>query len=179
MSARKPGVPAAPTPAPAPAPAGADARPSAGANADPRPSAGADPGPGAAGVPARPAGARRARVASPALADSTVSGDSPAPADRWSGTVIEPVPTTADDLAALVLAVPDVVRLHAGRLGEVATYLPGRRVVGIKLADDLIEVHVVVGGRTPVRDTARLIHAAVATLVATPVHVYIEDLALA
>jgi hypothetical protein len=102
-----------------------------------------------------------------------------APAASWSGTVIDPVPTTADDIAGLVLAVTDVVRLHAGRFGEVATYLPGRRVTGIRVTDDLIEVHAVVAGRQPVRVTAESIHAAVATVVATPVHVYIEDLAAA
>ena len=92
---------------------------------------------------------------------------------------IEPVLTTADDIAALVLTVPDVVRLHPGRFGEVATYLPGRRVTGVKLGDDHIEVHVEVAGRQPVRQTAQLIHAAVATLVGTPVHVYVEDIAVA
>jgi uncharacterized alkaline shock family protein YloU len=99
--------------------------------------------------------------------------------DAWSGKVIDPVPTTVDDIAALVLAVPDVVRLHAGRFGEVATYLPGRRVTGIKLGDDTVEVHVVVAGGVPIRQTAQLIHAAVATRVATPVHVYVEDVAVA
>ena len=97
--------------------------------------------------------------------------------DGWNGTVIEPAPTTADDIAALVLAVPDVVRLHAGRFGEVATYLPGRRVTGVRLGDDTVEVHVVVAARAPIRETAQLIHAAVATLIATPVHVYVEDVA--
>jgi len=100
-------------------------------------------------------------------------------AEVWSGTVIEPAPTTADDIAALVLAVPGVVRLHAGRFGEVATYLPRRRVTGVKLGDGTIEIHVVVAGNAPIRETAQLIHAAVATLVATPVHVYVEDLAIA
>ena len=32
-----------------------------------------------------------------------------------------------------------------------ATYLPGRRVAGIKLGDDLVEVHVVVANGTPIR----------------------------
>jgi hypothetical protein len=95
----------------------------------------------------------------------------------WTGTVIEAVATTADEIAALALAVPDVTRLHAGRFGEVATYLPGRRVTGVKLGDDLIEVHVVVAGQIPVQRTAQSIHEAVATLVATPVHVFIEDVA--
>jgi hypothetical protein len=97
-------------------------------------------------------------------------------AEEWSGTVIEPVATTVDDIAALVLTVPDVVRLHAGRFGEVATYLPGRRVTGIKFGDT-VEVHVVVAAQAPIRGTAQLIHAAVATLVEAPVHVYIEDVA--
>jgi hypothetical protein len=97
----------------------------------------------------------------------------------WTGTVIEAVPATADEIAALVLGVADVVRLHAGRFGEVATYLPGRRVTGVKLGDDLIEVHVVITGRVPVQQTAQAIHEAVATLIATPVHVFIEDLAAA
>ena len=100
-------------------------------------------------------------------------------AEPWAGAVIGPVPTTADDIAALVLAVPDVTRLHAGRFGEVATYLPGRRITGIRLGDDLIEVHVVVAGQVPIRVTAQLIHAAVATVVATPVHVFVEDVAVA
>ena len=83
----------------------------------------------------------------------------------------------ADEISARVLTVPDVVRLHAGRFGEVATYLPGRRVTGVRLADDLIEVHVVVAGQIPVRQTAQSIHEAVATVVTTPVHVFIEDVA--
>ena len=106
----------------------------------------------------------------------------PVPAEvgqPWTGAVIEAVPTTADEIAALVLDVADVVRLHAGRFGEVATYLPGRRVTGVKLGDDLIEVHVVITGRVPVQQTAQAIHEAVATLIATPVHVFIEDLAAA
>jgi hypothetical protein len=124
----------------------------------------------------------------PVPVETQVSGEVAAPlalvvpaeaTERWSGTVIDAVPTTVDDIAALVLAVPDVVRLHAGRFGEVATYVPGRRITGIKLGDDTVEVHVVVAGRAPIRDTAQLIHAAVATLVATPAQVYVEDLAVA
>jgi len=97
----------------------------------------------------------------------------------WTGTIIDAVPTTADEIAALVLGVPDVVRLHAGRFGEVATYLPGRRVTGVKLGDDLIEVHVVITGQVPVQQTAQAIHEAVATLVAMPVHIFVEDVAAA
>jgi hypothetical protein len=97
-------------------------------------------------------------------------------AEPWSGTVIDPVPTEADDIAAAALTVTDVMRLHAGRFGEVATYLPGRRVTGVRLGDDLIEVHVVVAGQVPIPETGRQIRAALAALVATPVHVHIEDI---
>lgn len=98
--------------------------------------------------------------------------------EAGSAAVTDSVPTIADDIAVLVLAVPDVVRLHGGRFGEAATYLPGRRITGIRFGDKLIEVHVVVAGNAPIPETAQLIHAAVATQLATPVHVYIEDVAV-
>ncbi len=96
----------------------------------------------------------------------------------WTGVVIDAVPSTADEVAAVVLSVAGVVRLHAGRFGEVATYLPGRRVTGVKLSDELIEVHVVVAGHAPVNQTAQAIHRAVATVTGTPAHVFIEDVEL-
>ncbi|MFD4183444.1 hypothetical protein ACFWPB_20405, partial [Rhodococcus sp. NPDC058514] len=39
----------------------------------------------------------------------------------------------ADLIADAVLAVPGVAGLHGGMFGEVATYLPGRRVLGVAL----------------------------------------------
>lgn len=48
-----------------------------------------------------------------------------------------------DVLAAAVLSCPAVAALSAGRVGEVATYLPGRRVAGIRIHDDELTVHVV------------------------------------
>jgi uncharacterized alkaline shock family protein YloU len=98
-----------------------------------------------------------------------------APADGSGGEVVDAVARTADDVAALVLGVPGVVRLHAGVFGEAATYLPGRRVSGIKLGDDLIEVHVVVANGAPIREIAQQIHTVVAAAVAAPVHVFVED----
>ena len=41
----------------------------------------------------------------------------------------------SEQVAAAVLSVPGVHDLHGGVLGEVATYLPGRRVNGIRLLD--------------------------------------------
>ncbi|GLY06586.1 MULTISPECIES: hypothetical protein [Actinoplanes] len=89
-----------------------------------------------------------------------------------------PVAVTVDAIVRAVLAVPGVVRLHGGPFGEAGTYLPGRRVPGIRLGDDRAEVHVTVTGRVPLTATARLVHAAVAPLVTVPVHVRIEDVVL-
>lgn len=54
-----------------------------------------------------------------------------------------------DRIADAVLGCPGVAQLHGGRFGEVATYLPGRRVSGIRVdpTAPAVEVHVV--GRYP------------------------------
>lgn len=49
----------------------------------------------------------------------------------------------ADAIAAAALACPGVSGLHGGPLNEVAAYLPGRTVPGVRLAEDRVEVHVV------------------------------------
>jgi len=94
-------------------------------------------------------------------------------------TATVPVVEPADAIASLVLAVPGVARLHPGRFGEVATYLPGRRVTGVKLDEDRVEVHVVVAYDEPIRVLAQQIHAAVAAVVTVPVQVFVEDLVAA
>jgi uncharacterized alkaline shock family protein YloU len=111
----------------------------------------------------------------PVVVTENVESTSDAGADGWSGEVTDVVAHGADQVAALVLSVPGVSRLHAGVFGEAATYLPGRRVTGIQLGDGLVEVHVVVAHGTPIRDTAQQIHTVVAALVAAPVHVFVED----
>lgn len=92
----------------------------------------------------------------------------------------------ADELAAAVLAVPGVARLHAGALGEVGTYLPGRRVAGIRLADPdrpgPTEVHVVLRADAPLRRVAQEVHLVASALLsgagAPPdVRVHVDDLA--
>jgi hypothetical protein len=45
-----------------------------------------------------------------------------------------------DALAAALGACPSVVRVGSGRPGAVATYLPGRRVTGVRLEADRIAV---------------------------------------
>ena len=85
-------------------------------------------------------------------------------------------PETADRLVEVVLAVPGVHGLHAGVLGEAATYLPGRRVNGVKLKDDSCEVHVVLDWGSPILQTADDVRVAVEALVAGPVNVIVEDI---
>lgn len=83
----------------------------------------------------------------------------------------------ADAVAAAARAVRGVADLHTGAFGEVATYLPGRRVTGIRLADEVTEVHVVLTWGAPVLETAERVRAAVAGLVDTPVDITVEDVA--
>lgn len=68
----------------------------------------------------------------------------------------------ADAVAAVVRGVPGVADLHPGMFGEVGTYLPGRRVPGIRFGDDSIAVHITVTEDAPVRETAAAVRAAVA-----------------
>lgn len=82
----------------------------------------------------------------------------------------------ADRVAAAVLSVPGVAGLHGGAFGEVATYLPGRRVAGVRLGDELAAVHVSVVYGVPVSETAEAVRAAVAPLLTTPVDVSVEDI---
>ncbi len=84
-------------------------------------------------------------------------------------------PEPSETIASVVLAVPGVHDLHAGVMGEVATYLPGRRVNGIRLKDDSCEVHVVLDYGVSVLEVADLVRKAVEQQVAGPVHVTVED----
>ncbi len=83
--------------------------------------------------------------------------------------------TSAEQAAEAALAVPGVARLHAGSFGEVGTYLPGRRVTGIRIRDEISEVHVVATMGTPLRELADAVRDAVAPFLDTPVQVVVED----
>jgi hypothetical protein len=86
----------------------------------------------------------------------------------------------ADAVAAAVSACADVVRLSGGVLGEVATYLPGRRVNGVRVREDGgVEVHVVARYGPTVAEIAAQVRAAVTAICGpVPVHVGIDDLEL-
>jgi uncharacterized alkaline shock family protein YloU len=82
---------------------------------------------------------------------------------------------SADIVAAAATGVPGVVGLHSGMFGEVGTYLPGRRVPGVRIADGVTEVHVTLLFGSPVLETAARIRDVVAALVGGRVDVTIED----
>lgn len=84
-------------------------------------------------------------------------------------------PEVVDRIGEAVLAVPGVTGLHGGPLGVAATYLPGRRVVGIRRRDDHTEVHITVDANRPLRQVAGDVRRAVRGLVDQPVHVTVED----
>ncbi|WP_432497596.1 hypothetical protein [Kineococcus gypseus] len=102
------------------------------------------------------------------------SGPAPAPGAR---SAAPGAGERADAVRAAVLAVPGVVGLHPGRHGTVATYLPGRRVTGVRLGEDGAEVHVVVAAGADLRATAGAVHAAASAVLGAPVHVVLADLA--
>ena len=85
---------------------------------------------------------------------------------------------SATQIADAVSAVPGVAALSGGRLGGVGTYLPGRRVTGIVIRGEDIEVHVVGRYGVPVAEIAAGVRLAAGPLAGDrTVHVIIEDLA--
>ena len=82
--------------------------------------------------------------------------------------------TEADAVAAAVLACAGVARLHAGGVPPVATYLPGRRVEGVRLTGSTIKVAVVARAGVRVPTLATEVRAALVPLArgrAVDVHV--------
>jgi hypothetical protein len=83
----------------------------------------------------------------------------------------------SDLLAAAVLATEGVAALHPGLFAEVATYLPGRRVQGIRVTDHGCEIHVVLDWDAPIWATATAVRRAAARWVEGAVDVTVADIA--
>ena len=82
-----------------------------------------------------------------------------------------------DAVAAAVLACPGVAALDGGRFGEVASYLPGRKVAGVMVSGGRVNVQVRARWAVPAPDLARQITAALAPLTGhRPVDVAIADI---
>jgi hypothetical protein len=85
-------------------------------------------------------------------------------------------PVDPDVIAGRTAGCPSVARLSPGPLGEVATYLPGRRVPGVRLPGDRIEIHVVARWGIRVPDVAAEVRAAVGPVSAgLPIDVHVDD----
>jgi hypothetical protein len=69
-----------------------------------------------------------------------------------------------DAVAQATRGCPGVEDLHGGFPGEVATYLPGRRLAGVRVGSRTVEVQVRAAWNTPLRQIAAGIRSAVAPL---------------
>ena len=84
----------------------------------------------------------------------------------------------AAEVAAAVLAHPAVVRLDGGPFGSVASYLPGRRLLGVRVgaAGEPVELAVVVRLGTPLPQLAEELGGVVRGLLGpVPVEVTFSD----
>jgi hypothetical protein len=94
-------------------------------------------------------------------------------------TVAVPGPGTeslGEVIAAAVRACPGVLELNGGGLAAIATYLPGRRVVGVRLDEDRILVGVTLARGASVPQTAQAIRTRLANLAdGRPVDVHVAD----
>ena len=96
------------------------------------------------------------------------------PSSDTTGTI------SPDAVVERAAACGSVARVSSGAVGEVATYLPGRRVPGVRLAGGRIEIHVVARWGVRVADVAADVRAAVRPLAPdTPVDVHVDDLEVA
>jgi hypothetical protein len=83
-----------------------------------------------------------------------------------------------DDIYAAVLACPGVAGLGSGMIGELATYLPGRRVPGIRVTPQLVELEVCARWGPPAQEIGRQIWGALASVVTDrPIAIAITDIA--
>lgn len=90
----------------------------------------------------------------------------------------DPQAITAAGVVEAVTAVPGVTGLYGGVFGEIATYLPGRRVNGVVLTDDSAEVHIVVDVNHDLREVASAVCQAVRDLTGVPTIVTVEDISV-
>jgi DNA-binding transcriptional LysR family regulator len=87
----------------------------------------------------------------------------------------------AERVAAAVAAHPAVARLDGGVFGAVATYLPGRRLVGVRIGegDEPVEIAVVLHPDRPIPDVVRALRRDVSRMCGgAAVDITVSDLAL-
>ena len=83
----------------------------------------------------------------------------------------------ASAVSAAATGCRSVVALSPGPFGDVATYLPHRRIIGVRVTADQIEVRVVAVWGPPLAQVGEEVRAAVRPAVgALPVEVFIDDI---
>ena len=80
-----------------------------------------------------------------------------------SGSVSAQITYDVDAIAAETLACPAVAGLHEGGTRAVATYLPGRRVIGIRVENSRVLVSVVLAYGSSVRSLEAQVRSALAS----------------
>lgn len=86
-------------------------------------------------------------------------------------------PSDVDAIAAAVRTCPAVAELDGGGTRLVATYMPGRRVVGVRVEDDRVLVSVVLAPGSSVQALESQVRSALAPLVeGRRVDVHVADL---
>ena len=90
----------------------------------------------------------------------TTSDTTAAPASTQTSTDPDP-----DAVAEAVQSCPAIARLSGGLAGEVATYLPGRRVTGVRIRTGEVQINVVGLYEHSVDEMAEQVRTAVRPLV--------------
>lgn len=97
-------------------------------------------------------------------------------AEALDAEALEPDALDPDLVAADVLTVAGVAGLHPGSYAEVASFLPGRRVVGVRCDGRAVEVHVALRWGVPMLATAEVIRRSLTALGASTVDIVVEDI---
>lgn len=91
----------------------------------------------------------------------TAAGSSSPAAGRTAGDgstpgseVAESQVSDADRIRGAALECPDVADLSAGVFGEVASYLPGHSVSGVRVDEERVEVHIIARYGRPLQQIA-------------------------
>ncbi len=87
------------------------------------------------------------------------------------------MPVEPDAVVAAALSCPHVAGMSGGLAGEVATYLPGRQVAGVRLTEDEVEVHIVARWGPSLPEVADAVRDAVNPVAGgLRTSVYVEDI---
>ena len=109
------------------------------------------------------------------VTSATPTGSSGSARPEVQGAVAD----DAESVAATVRALPGVADLYAGGIAPLATYLPGKRVVGVRFDEESVQVALVVAAGSSAPSAAGQVRAALADVAAgRRVDVHVGDVRL-